>query len=107
MRILALLLLTTLAGCMGSMGYQNMSADQIKALGKESNISCIDGTSVWGRVKSVFVNIDRSVIDKGGIEVTPDCSIKFMNERLFQPPKIADPKLPALPPLQWGLPEPK
>lgn len=91
-----------LPGCMGSMGYQGMNADQIKALGKEANISCVDGTTVWGRVRNVFVNLDKAVIDKGGIEVTPDCSIKVMNERLFAPPKIADPKLPALPELQWA-----
>lgn len=105
MKLLALLVtLFALSGCMGSLGYQGMSADQIKALGKESNISCVDITGMWGRGKSIFVNVDKSVIDKGGIEVTPDCGVKFMNERQFAPPKIADPKLPPLPELKWTTP---
>lgn len=103
MRLSALLLIVTLSGCMGSFGYNGMSADQIKALGKESNISCVDVTGMWGRGKSVFVNVDKSVVDKGGIEVTAECSVKFMNERQFTPPKIADPKLPALPELRWSV----
>lgn len=104
MKLAALLLIVTLTGCMGNAGYGGMSADQIKALGKESNIACTDVTGPWGRGKSVFVNVDKSVIDKGGIEVTPDCSIKFMNERQFKPPAIADPKLPPLPELKWSTP---
>ncbi len=105
MKPLAILILL-LPGCMnmGSFGYQGMTAEQIKALGKESNISCVDITGMWGRGKSVFMNVDKSVIDKGGIEVAPDCSVRFLNERQFTPPKIADPKLPALPELQWVKP---
>lgn len=102
LKILLAISMILLPGCMGNAGYQGMSADQIKALGKEANISCVDGTTVWGRVRNVFLNLDKAVIDKGGIEVTPDCSIKVMNERLFAPPKFADPKLPPLPELQWA-----
>ena len=100
MRYVIAVLIVLLAGCMGSMGYQNMSADQIKALGKESNIACTDATSVWGKVRTVFINVDKSVVEKGGIEVADGCGVKFLNER--PAPAIASPKLPSLPPLQWG-----
>lgn len=90
-----------LSGCMGSMGYQGMNADQIKALGKEANISCSTITGMWGTGKNVFVNVDRTVVDKGGIEVAPDCSVKFLNEKQFKPAALPDPKLPALPALEW------
>lgn len=91
-----------LPGCMGNLGYHDMTAAQIKALGKEANVSCVDATTLYGRVRSVFINVDRTVIDKGGIEVAPDCTVKFLNEKQFKPPALPDPKLPALPPLEWG-----
>lgn len=98
------------AGCMGTIGYSGMTADQIKALGKESNISCTDGTTVWGRVRNVFVNVDKSVIEKGGIVVDKDCGITFQNEKVPGAPRttleVKMPTLPPLPPLEWALPQP-
>lgn len=104
MKIAIALLALALSGCMGTAGYGGMSAEQIKALGKEANISVIETASPWGKVRSVFINVDKSVVDKGGIEITQDGAVKFMNERQFSPPKIADPKLPPLPELKWSTP---
>lgn len=100
--IISALATLALTACMGTMGYSGMSADQIKALGKESNISCVDGTSVWGRVRSIFINVDKGVVDDGGVEVSADCNVKFLNKRQLSAPKIPDPKLPSLPELQWA-----
>lgn len=91
-----------LAGC-ANIGYQSMSPEQLKALGKEANISYTEGNSIlWGNFRNIFMNIDKSVIDKGGISIGKDGTIELRNERQFTPPKLSDPKLPALPELQWS-----
>lgn len=105
-RILAATAALTLSGCMSSMGLQGMSAEQIKAMGKESNVSWFETVAPWGSARGMFMNIDKSVIDEGGLSIGKDGTVEFRNKRQFAPPKIADPKLPALPELQWATPKP-
>src|SRR5574342_147045 len=99
MRRLLLPMVGLLAGCVSAgFGFQDMSAEQIKAVNsKDSNVLCVETNSVYGRVRSVFVNVDQGVIDKGGLSVDTNCGVILSNERQFRPQNspIVKPTQPA------------
>lgn len=71
------LLAFVLSGCASTAGYQGMSAEQIAALAKmkDANINCIIGNSPWGKVVTVYVNLDKGVIPSGGVTVDAECKV--------------------------------
>lgn len=78
---LAVLLLMTLTGCqtfpiMG--GYDpQYTADKIKAIANDKNagVVCSLVPTPWGVAKVLTINLDQRVIDSGGIQVSPDCTV--------------------------------
>jgi len=79
-------LAASLAGC-ASNSYQGMTAEQISALAsmKDANVNCVVLTTPWGTSRTVFVNVDSSVIDSGGVTATPDCAVTFSNAAPAKP----------------------
>lgn len=78
MRFAPLFLL--LAGCAGQ-GLQGMSAEQIAATAKmkDANVTCVIGNSPWGRLTTVYVNVDKSVVVNGSVTVDEGCKTTFTN----------------------------
>ena len=78
-----------LSGCagMGGHGLEAMSADQIReaAKMKDASIVVTDVNSVWGRVKTIFMSVDKAVIEDGKVTVTPEGSVTFENKKAFKP----------------------
>ena len=77
---IALIAIAMLAGC-ASNSYQGMSPEQIAALAtmKDANVNCVVLNTPWGKSVTTFVNVNQSVIDNGGVSVTPDCQTTFTN----------------------------
>lgn len=76
MKAALLVLALALAGC-STLGANNMSAEQLTAAAKDKNASavCATGTGPWGKVTSVFVNVDKASINSGQITVDSECKI--------------------------------
>lgn len=86
MKLTICVLAFVLSGC-ASFNAPTMSADQLKAVAADKNFSavCATGTGVWGTVKTVYVNVDKSVVPNGGITVDSNtCSVTMTN---VLPPK--------------------
>ena len=84
LKLIAIILL--LAGCT-SMGNQNMSPDQLKAVAADKNFSavCSTITGVWGSGKFVYVNVDKTVVPNGTVSVTQDCIVSMSETQIFRP----------------------
>lgn len=66
----------------GCASTQNMSAEQLRAVAADKNFSavCSNVTGVYGMAKTVYVNVDRTVVVNGGISVDPNtCAITMTN----------------------------
>lgn len=79
-----LLIALLLPGC-AAQGLQGMSAEQIKAAGKDATAICTEAFSPWGRGRTVYLNVDRNVIQSGAFQVTKDCDVIFNNTIPMQP----------------------
>ena len=82
---IALLLPTCLLPACSSLGSQGMSAEQLTAAAKDKSVSvnCVTTTGVWGTATLVNANMDKSVIDVGGLDVSDGCkSIKVNTSKL-------------------------
>lgn len=77
----AILAAVALGGCAAT--YSGMSADQIaaSAKAKDANVVCVVGAGPWGKVVTTYVNVDKSVIDVGGIHVADGCDVQFVNQK--------------------------
>lgn len=62
---------------LGGIGQTSMSAEQLKAAASDKNASavCATGTGPWGKVNSVYVNVDRSSIVNGTVSVDAECKV--------------------------------
>ena len=67
-----------LSGCTGLPG---MSPEQLEAAGKAKDVSvvCAMGTGPWGKVQTIYLNIDRSVVKNGSVLVDDACKVTFAN----------------------------
>jgi len=63
---------------------------------------CAKSTGMWGSLLVMTAGTDKGVIRNGEVVIGNDCSGITIRDERVTPPKIADPKLPALPPLQWA-----
>lgn len=74
--MIRLLPLVLLAGCAG-FGVPNMNADQLAAAAKDKNasVACATGTGAGGKGNVVFVNVDKTSINKGSVTVSENCVV--------------------------------
>lgn len=74
----ALLLVPLLAGCAG-LGAPNMSPEQLSAAAKDKNasVACGTGTGPWGKVNTVYVNVDKASVTNGTVSVDAECKISI------------------------------
>jgi starvation-inducible outer membrane lipoprotein len=88
MKTLALLatlaLAALLAGCStlpGGIDYSKMSPDAIKALSSDKSISanCTVANSVYGRVVTVSMLVDKGTVVNGGVAVDSECKVTVTN----------------------------
>lgn len=80
MRLLLILFITALSGCM-AMGVQDMTPAQIKAT--EGMLTCTQLQGAYGRGVAVSVNMDdvrKGMTSKGRIIVTADCAITIYSD---------------------------
>ncbi len=77
MRWLSLVVL--MAGCAGN---PSLSSDQLREMAKDKNFTayCLNVAGVAGVGKTVYANVDRTVVVNGSITVSPDCTITLANE---------------------------
>ena len=68
-----------LTGCTGLPG---MTPEQLEAAGKAKDVSvvCAMGTGPWGKVQTIYLNIDRTVIKNGSVLVDDACKVTFANK---------------------------
>jgi hypothetical protein len=74
----ALLLIPLLAGCAGLGGSPNMSPEQLSAAAKDKNasVACGTGSGPWGKVNTVYVNVDKaSLTGAASVSVDTDCKV--------------------------------
>jgi hypothetical protein len=78
MKTIAMLPILLLPGCAGLPG---MSPEQLEAAGKAKDVSvvCAQGTGPWGKVQTIYLNIDRAVIKNGSVAVDESCKVTFAN----------------------------
>lgn len=65
-------------GCANLGGAPAMSPEQLKAAAADKNasVACGTGTGPWGKVNSVFVNVDRaSLAGVGSVTADSDCKV--------------------------------
>jgi hypothetical protein len=72
-----LILPLMLTGCMGLGGAPNMSAEQLSAAAKDKNasVACATGSGPWGKVNTVYVNVDKASL-AGVASVSADAECK-------------------------------
>lgn len=66
------------ASCAG-IGAPNMSPEQLKAAAADKNasVACGTGTGPWGKVNTVYVNVDRaSLAGVGSVTVNAECQVQ-------------------------------
>lgn len=78
MRAIVAVAAVLLGGC-AAQGLQGMSAEQIKAAGKDGTIICTQAFTPWGRATSTYFNVDRGVVSGGGFTVDKECAVTFHN----------------------------
>ncbi len=79
----------------GCAGNPNLSAEQLKEMAKDKNFTayCLNVAGVAGVGKTVYANVDRTVVVNGTISVSPDCTITMSNEATVKPaPNVAAPR---------------
>lgn len=77
-----------LAGCaLPGFSTQSLSAEQLKASAADKNASavCATGTGPWGKVNTVYVNVDKSSISNGTVSVDSECKVSVTTAA--SPPK--------------------
>lgn len=86
MRLLLVALL--LSGCAG-IGAPNMSPEQLSAAAKDKNasVACGTGSGPWGKINTVYVNVDRASISNGVVTVDAECKVSVSTAS--SPPKAA------------------
>jgi starvation-inducible outer membrane lipoprotein len=77
----AALLLAACTTLPGGIDYTKMTAEQIKAIGSDKSISaaCTTANSVYGRVVTVTMTVDRGTVVNGGVTVDDACKIDVRN----------------------------
>lgn len=77
-----------LSGCLGAT-VRELTPEQIAAVAKDkdANVVCTKVTStLFGTVTNVYVNLDKGVIQTGGIEVSGStCDVAVMNNAPVKP----------------------
>lgn len=81
-----ILLLIGLSGCASNQIPYNpsdMTADQLKAItaDKQAVASCTTGIGPWGSVRTVIVQIDKSVVDDSNFQIDTDCKLQVQTKR--------------------------
>lgn len=79
----AILLPFLLAGCAGLNGAPTMSAEQLAAAAKDKNasVACATGSGPWGKVNTVFLNVDKSSLNAGNVSVDSECKITLSADK--------------------------
>ena len=79
--LIAALLLTGCSTLPGGIDYSKMDAAQIKALSADKSISaaCTTANSVYGRVVTVAMTVDRGTVVNGGVSVDDACKVTVTN----------------------------
>lgn len=72
-----------LAGCSMFQPKPTMDAEQLAAAAKDKNasVACGTGTGPWGKVGTVFVNVDKASINSGSVTVDSECKITISAEQ--------------------------
>lgn len=65
----------------GGIDYSKMDAAQIKALSADKSISaaCTTANSVYGRVVTVAMTVDKGTVVNGGVSVDDACKVTITN----------------------------
>lgn len=88
MRPLLALILLALPGCMSLTGNTAMTKEQIEAAAKskDAGATCTRVNTPWGPATTVYLNVDKGVVQSGNVTVGPDCTISFANQQPMPPP---------------------
>lgn len=90
------LMTLAIAGCVSTPG--TLSAEQLRASGKEANAQCIEFFSPWGRGRTVFFNVDKNVIPNGSFTFDKDCGMTYTNSTPIPSPPQPTMTLPTVKP---------
>jgi hypothetical protein len=74
----ALLLLPFLVGCASLGGNPNLTPEQLSAAAKDKNasVACGTGSGPWGKVNTVYVNVDKaSLPGAASVAVDAECKV--------------------------------
>lgn len=76
-----LITLVLLAGCAG-LGAPNLTAEQLAAAAKDKNasVACGTGTGPWGKVNTVYVNVDKASVANGQVAVDAECKVTITTQ---------------------------
>lgn len=69
---------TLLGGCAG-FGSPNLTPEQLKAAAtdKSASVGCGTGTGPWGKVNTVYVNVDKASVKNGVVTVDAECKVSI------------------------------
>lgn len=75
--LFAAALIALLAGCAGITPNGNMSPEQLAAAAKDksASVACGTGTGPWGKVNTVYVNVDKASVTNGIVTVDAECKV--------------------------------
>jgi hypothetical protein len=74
----ALFLIPLLAGCASLGGNPNLTPEQLSAAAKDKNasVACGTGSGPWGKVNTVYVNVDKaSLPGAASVAVDAECKV--------------------------------
>jgi len=73
--------LTACSTLPGGIDYSKMTPEAIKALGADKSISanCTVANSVYGRVVTVSMAVDKGTVVNGGVSVDSECRVTVTN----------------------------
>jgi hypothetical protein len=60
-----------------------LSPEQINAASKakDANVVCVHAEGLWGKATTTYMNVDKGVVDLGGVQIAPDCAVAFANRK--------------------------
>lgn len=56
-----------------------MTAEQIKAAGKDGTVIYTEAFTPWGRAKTIYFNVDSNVVKNGSFSIDKEGMVQFTN----------------------------
>lgn len=83
-KLTILMLCAVISGC--SYLTPQMDAKQLEAASKTKDVNavCITASGPWGKGQTTYLNVDRTVIKNGSVQVDDQCKLTFTNSEKAQ-----------------------